>query len=53
MAYYVSKSDERKERENKILRDFGCNANTATKEQREKAEYIAEKTRELQKNWRD
>ena len=53
MANFITKNDERKNREEQILKEFGCNPNTASKEQREKAEYIAEKTRELQKNWRD
>lgn len=48
----IIKGEERKARENQILKEFGCNPNGATKEQREKAEYIAEKTMEIQKNWR-
>ena len=53
MANFIIKDDERKQREAQILRDFGHTSSTATKEQLEKAEYIAEKTMELQKNWRD
>lgn len=52
MANVIIKSDERKQREAQVLRDFGKNAGTATKADREKAAYIAEKTREITKNWR-
>lgn len=48
----IVKNDERKARENQILKEFGCNPSQATKEQREQAEYIAEKSNEIQKNWR-
>lgn len=53
MANVIVKNDERKRREQQILRDFGHNSNTASKEAKEKAEYIAEKTMEIKKNWRD
>lgn len=53
MAHVIIKDDDRRRREEQILRDFGRNPNGATKEDREKAEYIAEKTIELQKNWRE
>lgn len=53
MANVIIKSDDRKQRQKQILRDFGRNSQTATKEEREKAEYIAEKVNELKKNWRD
>jgi len=53
MANFIVKNNERKQRENQILRDFGHNSKTATKEAREKAEYIAQKTMEIKKNWRD
>ncbi|MFU0784485.1 MAG: Transcriptional regulator [Thermoanaerobacterium thermosaccharolyticum] len=53
MANFIVKNNERKQRENQILRDFGYNSKTATKEAREKAEYIAQKTMEIKKNWRD
>lgn len=52
MANYTRNSEGRKARTNKILNDFGYSANTATKEQREKAEHIAEKTNEMQRKWR-
>lgn len=52
MANVMIKSEERKQRELQILRDFGRNSQTATKSDREKAAYIAEKTREMTKNWR-
>lgn len=53
MANFIIKNDGRKNRENQILKEFGCNPAAASKEQMEKAEYIAEKTKELQKKWRD
>ena len=53
MAHVIIKDDDRRRREEQILKEFGCNPSTATKEDREKAEYIAAKTMELQKNWRD
>lgn len=53
MVHVIIKNDERKRREQQILRDFGYSSNTASKEAREKAEYIAEKVNELKKNWRD
>lgn len=52
MANVIIRSDERRQREEQILKDFGYNPNAA-KEEREKAEYIAEKVNELKKNWRD
>lgn len=48
----IIKDEDRINRENQILREFGCNPATASKEDIEKAEYIAEKTKELQNNWR-
>lgn len=53
MANFIVKNEDRQKRGEQILRDFGRNPNGATKEDREKAEYIAAKTMELQKNWRD
>ena len=53
MVHVIIKDDDRKQREEQILKEFGCNPNSATKEDREKAEYIAEKVNELKKNWRD
>ena len=53
MANVIIRSDERRQREEQILKDFGYNPNAATKEKREKAEYIAEKVNELKKNWRE
>jgi hypothetical protein len=51
MANVILKSDDRKQRERQILKDFGYSSNTASKEAREKAEYIAEKTMEIKKSW--
>lgn len=48
----IIKDEDRINRENQILREFGCNPATATKEDIEKAEYIAEEARKLKKNWR-
>lgn len=53
MANFIVKNEDRQKREEQILKEFGCNPSTATKEDREKAEYIAEKTIELHKNWRE
>jgi len=53
MANFIVKNEDRQKREEQILKDFGYNPNAATKEEREKAEYIAEKVNELKKNWRD
>lgn len=53
MANVIIKSDDRRRRQKQILRDFGRNSQTATKEDRERAEYIAEKVSEMKKNWRD
>lgn len=47
MPNFVIKRSDRKERENQILKEFGCDPRSASKEDREKAEYIAEKTMEL------
>lgn len=47
MPNFVIKRGDRKERENQILKEFGCNPNNASKEDREKAEYIAEKAMQL------
>jgi len=53
MANVIIRSEDRKQREEQILRDFGRNSQTASKEDRERAEYIAEKTKEMTRNWRD
>lgn len=46
MANVIIKSDERRAREDQILRDFGHNPGTAGKAERELAAHIAEKCRE-------
>jgi hypothetical protein len=46
MANVIIKSDSRRKREQRILRDFGHNPRTANKETREQAEHVAEKSRE-------
>lgn len=48
MANIIIKDPERKKREEKVLRDFGHREN-ASKEIREHAEYVAEKTWEVAK----
>lgn len=51
MANIIIKSDERKQREQKVLREFDHNPHKASRETREQAEYVAEKTHEIiQKN---
>ncbi|ABR48707.1 hypothetical protein Amet_2555 [Alkaliphilus metalliredigens QYMF] len=52
MSNFIVKNNERKQRQEQILKDFGQNSNTASKEAKEKAEYIAEKTMEIKRNWR-
>lgn len=52
MANVIIKSEDRKQQEAQILRDFGKNAQTASKADREKAAYIAAKTKEMTRNWR-
>ena len=47
MANVIIKSERRKQREAQILRDFGHNSRAASRETREQAEYVAEKTREV------
>lgn len=46
MANVIIKSEGRRLREARILRDFGHNPRTAKNEKKEQAEYIAEKIRE-------
>lgn len=48
----MTKSDERKQREEKVLKDFGYNLSTASKEIREHAQYVAEKSYEVQRGGR-
>ena len=45
-AAVIIKSDERRERQGQILRDFGHDPRTAGREAREQAELIAEKCHE-------
>lgn len=52
MANIIIKSDERKDRERQILKDFGHDPSRAGKEQRELAEHIAEKCHEALKGGR-
>lgn len=46
MANVIIKSEGRRRREAQILRDFGHNPRMASRGTRERAEYVAEKTRE-------
>jgi hypothetical protein len=45
--HIINKGDDRRERQEKILRDFGHNPQTAGREAREQAEHIAETCREV------
>lgn len=49
MANVIIKDEDRKKREERILRDFGHNQNS-NKEIKEHAEYVAQKTYEILKN---
>jgi hypothetical protein len=46
MANVIIKDEDRRKREEKILRDFGHNQNSS-KEMKEHAEYVAQKTYEV------
>lgn len=50
MANVIIKDSERQQRESEILRDFGHSPENASREMREHAEYVAEKTKEVLKN---
>jgi hypothetical protein len=50
MAYVIIKTDQQKAAETKVLKDFGINQRSATKEQREYAQEIARRTLELKKD---
>lgn len=52
MANIIIKSPDRQAREQKILRDFGCNPKTAGRPERELAEHIAAKCHEAVKGGR-
>lgn len=47
MANVIIKSSERKERTNRVLRDFGHNSSTVNKQTREYAECIAQRSHEV------
>ena len=49
MANVIIKTDQQKAAEAKILKDFGQNPSSATREQREYAQEIARRTIELKK----
>lgn len=49
MVNIIIKDDERRERHEQILKDFGHNPQTADREAREQAEIIAEKCHEAVK----
>ena len=49
MANVIIRDSERREREEKVLRDFGMPSENASKEMREHAEHVAEKSWELAK----
>lgn len=47
MANVIIKSSERQERTNRILRDFGHNSSTASKQVKEYAECVAQRSHEV------
>lgn len=49
MANVIIKSSERQERTNKVLRDFGYNGSNASKQTKEYAECVAQKSYEAMK----
>ena len=52
MANIIIHSDERKAEANRTLRDYGINPERATKEQRDMADCVAQKTGEAYKELR-
>ncbi|NPV89829.1 MAG: hypothetical protein HPY50_03515 [Firmicutes bacterium] len=47
MANVIIKSSERQARTNKVVRDFGHNSSTASRQAREYAECIAQRSHEV------
>lgn len=49
MANVITKTEEQKRHEAQVMRSFGVNPQTATKEQREYAQEISRKTAEFER----